>query len=172
MHIVQQKDLLVYITFCTVLRIHFGSTAISVQVNIAAVSDRVFHSPLLVSCSFCPHFFFAFECSSLLPSCLNRVLLMHLAHRFPTHPCSLLPRIFVLLMDLAPTLTVCALGVKQMKRSMLLSKFVHSETKIEDPFNYELDVTNGLVQHKNNWKFGDSTYGDGAEFQCPHYAYT
>ena len=36
---------------------HFGSRAISVQVNIVAVPAHAFHSSLLVSCSSCLHFF-------------------------------------------------------------------------------------------------------------------
>ena len=40
-----------------------------------------FTSSLLVSCSLCLHIF-------ALAVSLNRVLLMHLAHRFLTHPCS------------------------------------------------------------------------------------
>ena len=40
------------------LRSHFGSRAISVQVNIVEVSAHVFHSSLLVSCPFSTHFCF------------------------------------------------------------------------------------------------------------------
>ena len=80
---------------------HFGSRAISVHVNIVAVSNHVFHSSLLVSCSLCLHVF-------ALASCLNRALLMHLAHWFLIHPCWFFLRILVLFMGLAPTLMVWA----------------------------------------------------------------
>ena len=40
-----------------VVRSQFGSRALSVQVNIVAVSAHVFHSLLLVSCSLCLHLF-------------------------------------------------------------------------------------------------------------------
>ena len=85
----------------TETRSHFGSRAISVQVNIVAVSYHVFHRFLLVSCSLCLHIF-------ALASCLNRALLMHLAHRFLTHPCRFLLRILVLFVALAPTPMVWA----------------------------------------------------------------
>ena len=98
-------------------RSHIGSRAISVQVSIVAVSDHVFHSSLLVSCSLCLHIF-------ALASCLNRVLLIHLAHRFLTHPCSSRLRILVLLMALVPTSMVWApaLGAQRMKSSYTLKR--------------------------------------------------
>ena len=67
----------------------------------------------LVSCNLCLHIF-------ALASCLNRALLMHLAHRFLTHPCSSLLRILVLFMTLAPTLMVWAPApeVPRMRSSM------------------------------------------------------
>ena len=70
-------------------------------------------SSLLVSCSLCFHIF-------ALVSCLNRVLLIHLAHGFLTHPCSSRLRILVLLMALVPTAMVWtpALGAQRMKSSI------------------------------------------------------
>ena len=59
---------------------HFGSRAISAEV-MWQYQPTCFTGSLLVPCSLCLHIF-------ALAFSLNRVLLMHLAHRFLTHPCS------------------------------------------------------------------------------------
>ena len=92
--------------------------------NIVAASGHVFHSSLLVSCSLCLHIF-------ALASCLNHALLMHLSHRFLTHPCNSLLRILVLFMALALTLMVWAPApeVPRMKSSMQFFQILHTSKR-------------------------------------------
>ena len=67
------------------IRSHCGSRTNSVQVNIVAVSAHVFHSSLLVPVP-CVYTFLLLRASCFLAPCLNRTLLMHLAHLFLTSP--------------------------------------------------------------------------------------
>ena len=75
----------------------------------------------------CVYTFLLQAAPCLLAPCLNRALLIHLAHRFLTHPCSSLLR-----MALAPTSMVWApaLEVQRMKSSMLSFRNLHFETQI------------------------------------------
>ena len=132
------------------LRSHFGSRAISVQVNIAAVSAHVFHSSLLVSCSLCLHIFAS-------ASCLNRPLLVHLAHRFPTHPCSSLLRILVLFRGSGSDLD----GMGTRSRSTTDEKpqclsFKFCTLRNADRANscsHDLDVSYGFTYHEKHLDF-------------------
>ena len=111
------------------------------QVSIVAVSDHVFHSTLLVSCSLCLHIF-------ALASCLNRVLLIHLAHRLRTHLCSSRLRILVLLMALVPTSMVWAPA-----GSTTDEKLVHFKTQISQSPKYCVKfVTHSTPVQSDLWR--------------------
>ena len=129
------------------------SRDISVPVNIAAVSDHVFHSSLLVSCYLCLHIF-------ALASRLNHALLMFLAHQFPAHPCSLLLRIFCSLNG--PGSDIDGMGTRSGSTTDEKLDALFSRA---DPFNNELDVPNGLAHPKNTWKFCDQACRDGTDLQ-------
>ena len=132
------------ITSIFAIRSHFGSRTISVQVNIVAVSDHVFHRSFVgflffVSAHFC---FGLMSLSRAVDASGTPVL---------THPCSSLFRILVLFMALAPTLMVwCSRSgsTTDEKLDAFLSKFAHFETS---SCCHDLDVPCGFTYHENTW---------------------
>ena len=154
----------------TEIRSHFGSRAISVQVNIVAVSDHVFQwfpFDLLIQVS-------ANQLS--LFSCISFVLMavqvkMQCALHCPARRLYL--RMLVLLMVLVTTSMVWApaLEVQRTKNSMPFSQNLYTLKRRSLNFLLSRHGCPVWTYLENTWGFRDSTYRDGTEFQCPHRTY-
>ena len=118
----------------------------------------------VLRCSLCLHIF-------ALASCLTPALLLHLAHRFPSHPCSSLVRFLVLFMALAPTSMVWAPAPEVPRMKARCPSFKICTLRNADRANscsHDLYVPYGFTYHENTWGFCDQTCRDGTELQHPH----
>ena len=151
------------------IRSHIGSRAISVQVNNVAVSDHVFHrfSFDLLNQVFANQLSL-FLCISFVLMATDRVREDAKHTALPAHRLYL--RMLVLLMVLVATSMEWAPAPEVLldeKLDALLSKFVHFEAQC----SHDMDVPKRFTYLENTWRFRESTYRDGTEFQCHHRSY-
>ena len=109
----KKKEQMIFFAWSYLLQSYLGPSEYCGSIN-KRVSTVGF---LLVSCSLCLHIF-------ALASCLNRASLIHLAHRFLSHPCSSRLRILVLpiALDLTSMVLAPSLGAQRMKSSYSLKR--------------------------------------------------
>ena len=153
---------------CDSFRSRFGSRAISVQVNIVAVSDRVFHR-----LPFDLRQLSLFSCIPFVLMATGRASEDAMRTSLPGSPSSSsnVGSPHGSRHDLDGMGTRSGNTMDE-KLDALLSKFVHFETQIAQiPALTDVDVPCGFTYLENTWGCCDSTYRDGTEFQCPHLTY-
>ena len=131
-----------------VVRSHFGSRAVSVQVNSVAVSDHVFHSSLLVSCS---HVFALSRSLSL--GLVSHPHVVDASDRpVPKSPVQISSSNFGSPNDSGSDLDGMGTRPGRKVRHHSFTACTTQRAGRANSYHHEVDVPNGLTRHNCTWR--------------------